>query len=142
MGATANMITNRNAGSAYSPDRPAAKAMPPPPPNSEFPGVLMAIARAILSDPRILILDEATSSVDTRTEMLIQGALLKLMAGRTAFVIAHRLSTIRSANQLLVIDRGRIIERGTHKQLLEASGFYYDLYMSQFRRAEAITTGT
>jgi ATP-binding cassette subfamily B multidrug efflux pump len=97
---------------------------------------LLAIARAILADPRILILDEATSSVDTRTEMLIQGALLNLMAGRTTFVIAHRLSTIRSAGQVLVIDGGRIIERGTHDTLLEQQGFYHNLYMSQYRRLE------
>jgi ATP-binding cassette subfamily B protein len=95
---------------------------------------LIAIARAILADPRILILDEATSSVDTRTEMLIQEALLKLMEGRTAFVIAHRLSTIRSADQVLVIDGGRIIERGNHESLLAQEGFYYNLYMSQYRR--------
>jgi ATP-binding cassette subfamily B multidrug efflux pump len=93
---------------------------------------LLAIARAILADPRILILDEATSSVDTRTEMLIQAALLRLMAGRTAFVIAHRLSTIRKADQLLVIDDGRIIEHGTHHSLLEQKGFYYSMYMSQY----------
>jgi len=85
---------------------------------------LIAIARAVLADPRILILDEATSSVDTRTEMLIQEALLKLMEGRTAFVIAHRLSTIRSADQVLVIDGGRIIERGNHESLLAQEGFY------------------
>jgi ATP-binding cassette subfamily B protein len=95
---------------------------------------LLAIARAVLADPRILILDEATSSVDTRTEMLIQEALLKLMEGRTAFVIAHRLSTIRSADQVLVIDGGRIIERGDHESLLAQEGFYYNLYMSQYRR--------
>ena len=95
---------------------------------------LLAIARAVLADPRILILDEATSSVDTRTEMLIQEALLKLMEGRTAFVIAHRLSTIRSADQVLVIDGGRIIERGDHKSLLAQEGFYYNLYMSQYRQ--------
>jgi len=95
---------------------------------------LMAIARAALTDPRILILDEATSSVDTRTERLIQDALKELLRGRTSFVIAHRLSTIREADQVLVIDRGQIIERGTHETLLAAKGFYYDLYMSQFRR--------
>ncbi len=94
---------------------------------------LLTIARAILADPRILILDEATSSVDTRTEIHIQEALLKLMEGRTSFVIAHRLSTIRNADQLLVINDGRIIERGTHEELLAARGFYHDLYMSQFR---------
>ena len=98
---------------------------------------LLAIARAALTDPRILILDEATSSVDTRTERLIQGALEKLLEGRTSFVIAHRLSTIRSADQVLVIDGGEIIERGTHESLLAAHGFYYDLYMSQFRRQAA-----
>jgi ATP-binding cassette subfamily B protein len=96
---------------------------------------LLAIARAILADPRILILDEATSSVDTRTEMLIQQALLNLMTGRTAFVIAHRLSTIRSAEQVLVIDGGRIVERGTHEELLARQGFYHRMYMSQYRRA-------
>jgi ATP-binding cassette subfamily B multidrug efflux pump len=96
---------------------------------------LLAIARAILANPRILILDEATSSVDTRTEMLIQQALLNLMAGRTAFVIAHRLSTIRSAGQVLVIDGGRIVERGTHEGLLARQGFYHRMYMSQYRRA-------
>lgn len=98
---------------------------------------LLAIARAVLADPRILILDEATSSVDTRTEMQIQEALLRLLEGRTAFVIAHRLSTIRKADQVLVINDHRIIERGTHEELLARQGFYHDLYMSQFRRAEA-----
>jgi ATP-binding cassette subfamily B protein len=95
---------------------------------------LLAIARAALANPRILILDEATSSVDTRTERLIQDALKILLRGRTSFVIAHRLSTIRSADQVLVIHEGEIIERGTHDSLLAARGFYYDLYMSQFRR--------
>ena len=97
---------------------------------------LLAIARAALSDPRILILDEATSSVDTRTERQIQAALETIMTGRTTFVIAHRLSTIRHADQVLVLNQGEIIERGTHEQLLAARGFYYDLYMSQFQRAE------
>lgn len=95
---------------------------------------LVAIARVALSDPRILILDEATSSVDTRTEREIQKALERLLAGRTSFVIAHRLSTIRNADQLLVLNQGKIIERGTHAELLSAQGFYFDLYMSQFRR--------
>jgi ATP-binding cassette subfamily B multidrug efflux pump len=95
---------------------------------------LLAIARAVLADPRILILDEATSSVDTRTEMHIQEALLRLMQGRTAFVIAHRLSTIRKADQVLVIHDHRVIERGTHESLLAQQGFYHDLYMSQYRR--------
>jgi len=97
---------------------------------------LLAIARAILADPRLLILDEATSSVDTLTEIQIQEALLHLMAGRTSFVIAHRLSTIRNADQVLVIDGGRIIERGTHDTLLALGGFYHHLYMSQFRQEE------
>ncbi len=95
---------------------------------------LLAIARVALTDPRILILDEATSSVDTRTEKQIQAALDKLLEGRTSFVIAHRLSTIRNADKVLVLDQGEIIERGTHKELLAAKGFYFDLYMSQFRR--------
>ncbi len=95
---------------------------------------LLAIARAALDNPRILILDEATSSVDTRTERQIQSALEQLLAGRTSFVIAHRLSTIRNADQVLVLQAGEIIEKGTHDSLLEAGGFYYDLYMSQFRR--------
>ena len=94
---------------------------------------LLAIARAMLADPSILILDEATSSVDTRTEVHIQEALLKLMEGRTAFVIAHRLSTIRGADRILVINEGEIIERGTHQELLQRRGFYYKLYMSQFK---------
>ena len=94
---------------------------------------LLAIARAMLADPGILILDEATSSVDTRTEVHIQEALLKLMEGRTSFVIAHRLSTIRGADQILVIDDGQIIERGTHQTLLAEKGFYYNMYMSQFK---------
>jgi ATP-binding cassette, subfamily B, multidrug efflux pump len=95
---------------------------------------LIAIARAALSDPRILILYEATSSVDTRTERLIQGALETLLHGRTSFVIAHRLSTIRHADMVLVLKDGQIIERGKHDELLKQHGFYYDLYMSQFRR--------
>jgi len=94
---------------------------------------LLAIARAVLADPGILVLDEATSSVDTRTEVHIQEAMLRLMEGRTSFVIAHRLSTIRGADQLLVVNDGRIIERGTHHELLAQRGFYYNLYMSQFK---------
>lgn len=94
---------------------------------------LLAIARAILADPGILILDEATSSVDTRTEARIQKALLRLMQGRTSFVIAHRLSTIRDADHVLVINDGEIIEQGTHQQLLDRRGFYHHLYMSQFK---------
>jgi ATP-binding cassette subfamily B protein len=95
----------------------------------------------VLADPRILILDEATSSVDTRTEVQIQQALLRLLEGRTAFVIAHRLSTIRNADQVLVVNEHRIVERGTHEELLAQRGFYYDLYMSQFRRV-ALTVST
>jgi ATP-binding cassette subfamily B protein len=94
---------------------------------------LLAIARAILADPSILILDEATSSVDTRTEARIQQSLLRLMRGRTSFVIAHRLSTIRDADHVLVINDGQIIEQGTHDELLERHGFYHHLYMSQFK---------
>ncbi|HEU4571625.1 MAG TPA: ABC transporter ATP-binding protein [Candidatus Limnocylindrales bacterium] len=93
---------------------------------------LLTIARAFLADPPILILDEATSSVDTRTEVLIQRAMARLMHGRTAFVIAHRLSTIRDADTILVMDHGRIVEQGTHEGLLERHGFYADLYNSQF----------
>lgn len=94
---------------------------------------LLSIARAILADPSILILDEATSSVDTRTETRIQKALLRLMEGRTSFVIAHRLSTIRDADKVIVIKDGEIVEQGTHQQLLEAKGFFHHLYMSQFK---------
>jgi ATP-binding cassette subfamily B protein len=106
---------------------------------------LLSIARAALKDPRILILDEATSSVDTRTERLIQQALEKLLRGRTSFVIAHRLSTIRNADVVLMVSDGQVIERGTHQELLAAKGRYYDLYMSQFQRSEEIdaaVTGT
>jgi ATP-binding cassette subfamily B multidrug efflux pump len=99
---------------------------------------LLAIARAVLADPGILILDEATSSVDTRTEVHIQQALLRLMEGRTSFVIAHRLSTIRNADQVLVIHDGRIIERGTHNELLMQRGFYFNLYMSQFKTNKSL----
>ncbi len=94
---------------------------------------LLAIARAILANPAILILDEATSSVDTRTEARIQKSLLRLMEGRTSFVIAHRLSTIRDADKVVVIDQGRIVEQGTHQELLDKRGFYHHLYVSQFK---------
>ncbi len=97
---------------------------------------LLAIARAILADPDILILDEATSNVDTRTEKHLQEALMRLMEGRTSFVIAHRLSTIRDADQVLVINNGEIIERGNHETLLEQQGFYQHLYISQFKGQE------
>jgi len=99
---------------------------------------LLAIARAILADPGILILDEATSSVDTRTEQHIQEAMLRLMQGRTSFVIAHRLSTIREADLILVINNGEIIERGTHKELSAQRGFYWNLYTSQFKGQYAL----
>jgi ATP-binding cassette, subfamily B, multidrug efflux pump len=96
---------------------------------------LLTIARAFLSDPDVLILDEATSSVDTRTEVLIQEAMAELMKDRTSFVIAHRLSTIRGADTILVMDRGRIVEQGSHDELMAARGFYHDLYASQFEQA-------
>ena len=94
---------------------------------------LLSIARAILADPAILILDEATSSVDTRTEARIQKSLLRLMQGRTSFVIAHRLSTIRDADNVVVINQGEIVEQGTHQELLDKRGFYHNLYLSQFK---------
>ncbi|MCB2288649.1 ABC transporter ATP-binding protein/permease [Clostridium sp. CS001] len=97
---------------------------------------LLAIARAILSNPSILILDEATSSVDTRTELNIQEAMLKLMSGRTSFIIAHRLSTIRDADTIMVIDNGEIVESGTHEELLQCEGFYYNMYIRQFSKSE------
>lgn len=96
---------------------------------------LLTIARALLADPKILILDEATSSVDTRLELLIQKAMAKLMEGRTSFVIAHRLSTIQEADKILVLNNGQIIEQGNHESLLAAKGFYYDLYNSQFAKS-------
>ena len=99
---------------------------------------LLTIARAILADNKILILDEATSSVDTRTEERIQSAMDNLMKGRTSFVIAHRLSTIRDADLILVMNEGDIIEQGTHEELLAAGGFYANLYNSQFEKAEAV----
>ena len=93
---------------------------------------LLSIARAVLADPKILILDEATSSVDTRTEMRIQDAMMKLMEGRTTLIIAHRLSTIRDADKIIVLDGGKICEAGNHDELLREKGVYYNLYMSQF----------
>jgi len=102
---------------------------------------LLSIARAALTQPRILILDEATSSVDTRTERQIQAALEQIMEGRTSFVIAHRLSTIRNADQVLVLVKGSIVERGRHEELLARRGVYYDLYMSQFQRQEEMMAG-
>jgi ATP-binding cassette subfamily B protein len=94
----------------------------------------IALARVILKNPRILVLDEATSSLDSESEALIQEALKRVMAGRTSIVIAHRLSTILSANLILVMDRGRIVERGTHDELLVAGGLYSQLYETQFKR--------
>jgi ATP-binding cassette subfamily B protein len=96
---------------------------------------LLTIARAILSDPKILILDEATSSVDTRTEILIQKGMDNLIKGRTSFVIAHRLSTIRNADLILCMDHGDIVEVGSHEELLEKNGFYANLYNSQFAQS-------
>ncbi len=96
---------------------------------------LLTIARAVLADPRMLILDEATSSVDTRTEVLIQKAMNNLMKDRTSFIIAHRLSTIRDADLILVMRDGDIVEQGTHEELLVRNGFYAELYNSQFERA-------
>ena len=94
---------------------------------------LLSFARAILADPAIFVLDEATSSIDTITEHLIQEAIEKLMQGRTSFVIAHRLSTIRSADVILVVQNGKIVERGRHEELLAKRGYYYNLYIKQFR---------
>jgi len=105
---------------------------------SEGQRQLLAIARAILADPAILVLDEATSSVDTRTELSIQQALDELMRDRTSFVIAHRLSTISRADQVLVIDNGRLVEQGSHAQLLAHGGIYNHLYQSQFRGRSAV----
>jgi ATP-binding cassette subfamily B protein len=108
---------------------------------SEGQKQLLTIARAFLADPAILILDEATSSVDTRTEILIQRAMRELMRGRTTFVIAHRLSTIRNADVILMMEHGRIVERGSHPELLAAKGRYAELYHSQFagKGAQAVS---
>jgi ATP-binding cassette subfamily B protein len=106
---------------------------------------LITIARAFIADPALLILDEATSSVDTRTEVLVQRAMSALRADRTSFVIAHRLSTIRDADLILVMEEGRIVEQGTHEELLEIRGAYARLYESQFEgpdpRDTAVTVG-
>ena len=102
---------------------------------------LLTIARAILSDSRIMILDEATSSVDTRTELSIQTAMDNLMRGRTSFIIAHRLSTIRNADLILCMKDGDIVEQGTHEELLAKNGFYANLYNSQFEHAEESASG-
>ena len=97
---------------------------------------LLSFARALLADPRIFVLDEATSSVDTVTERLIQDAIEKVMAGRTSFIIAHRLSTIRHADVILVVHDGKIIESGTHRSLMNAKGTYYQLYTHQYREEQ------
>ena len=98
---------------------------------------LLAIARAAIADPPVLILDEATSSIDTRTEQKIQNAFAKMMAGRTSFIVAHRLSTIREADVILVMKDGHIIEQGDHDSLMEKEGFYAHLYNSQFEETTA-----
>jgi len=93
---------------------------------------LISFARALLADPKILILDEATSSIDTETELLLQKGLNELLKGRTSFIIAHRLSTIKNASCIMYVDKGDILEKGTHEELLQLKGEYYQLYMSQF----------
>ena len=104
---------------------------------------MISFARALLANPQIFVMDEATSSIDTETERLIQRGLETILANRISFVIAHRLSTIRRADQILVITRGRIEEAGTHEELLQRRGHYYQLYTSQFRREreEAVLEG-
>jgi len=96
---------------------------------------LLSISRAILADPSILILDEATSSIDTITEVKIQDALKRLMKGKTSFVVAHRLNTIKHADVILVLDKGMIVEKGSHEELLKKQGFYYELHQNQFSEA-------
>ena len=98
---------------------------------------LISFARAVLADPRIFVLDEATSSIDTQTEQLIQNAIDHLLRDRTSFLIAHRLSTIRKADLILVVRDGRIVEQGTHESLLKAHGYYHDLYSRQFAEESA-----
>ena len=100
----------------------------------DFPAELLCIARVMLCLPPMLILDEATSSIDTRTEIRIQKAFSRMMEGRTSFIVAHRLSTIREADRILVMKAGRIVEQGTHGDLLEKNGFYAEIYNSQFAR--------
>ena len=99
---------------------------------------LISFARAILTNPSIFVLDEATSSVDTETEQLIQNAIQTVLSGRTSFIIAHRLSTIRSADRILVIQDGKIIEDGTHRQLIARQGYYYQLYTNQFQEEQGM----
>jgi len=100
---------------------------------------LISFARAIIADPKILVLDEATSSIDTETEQIIQDAIGKLLKGRTSFIIAHRLSTIRSADRILVIKDGRMVEQGSHRELMKQRGYYYRLYTNQFREEQEIS---
>ncbi len=95
---------------------------------------LVSFARAVLADPRIFVLDEATASIDTKTEALIQEAISTLLKDRTSFLIAHRLSTIRQADLILVVREGKIIERGTHQELMELGGYYAELYQNQFKQ--------
>jgi len=97
---------------------------------------LVSFARAVLADPTIFVLDEATSSIDTQTEQLIQNATLNLLKGRTSFLIAHRLSTIRQADLILVVKDGKIVEQGKHEELLKKGGYYHDLYSKQFQQEE------
>ena len=97
---------------------------------------LVSFARAVLADPAIFVLDEATSSIDTQTEQLIQNATLNLLKGRTSFLIAHRLSTIRQADLILVVKDGKIVEQGEHEELLKKGGYYHDLYSKQFQQEE------
>ena len=104
---------------------------------SEGQKQLLSIARVMLRKPPMLILDEATSNIDTRTEVRIQKAFAELMEGRTSFIVAHRLSTIRNADVILVMRDGQILEQGTHDKLLLQKGFYYELYNSQFSKTEA-----
>jgi ATP-binding cassette subfamily B protein len=94
---------------------------------------LISFARAVLTDPRLFVLDEATSSIDTETELIIQSAISSVLEGRTSFVIAHRLSTIRKADLILVMQDGKVVEKGTHSELMQLKGYYYDLYTNQFR---------
>ena len=99
---------------------------------------LISFARALLADPRILILDEATSSIDTQTEILVQQGLAQLLKGRTSFVIAHRLSTIRNADRIMIVDEGTILESGNHDELIKKKGIYYNLYKAQYKFLNAV----
>ena len=103
-------------------------------------GQRLTIARLLLAQPRVVVLDEATAHLDSESEHAVQEALTEALAGRTAIVIAHRLSTVRGADQILVVDQGRIVERGTHRELLERGGLYNDLYTTQFADQESRST--